>query len=52
MEFETKTIVTLGVCGALAFIIPISAMILYKIRHKTRGECRRLSARERSSFSQ
>ena len=34
MEFETKTIVTLEACGALAFIIPISAMILYKIRHK------------------
>lgn len=34
MEFETKTIVTLGICGVIAFVLPISAMILYKIRHK------------------
>ncbi len=33
--FETKTIVTLGACGALAFIVPIAVTILYKIRHKS-----------------
>lgn len=34
MAFETSTIVSLGVCGALAFVIPIAAIILYKIRHR------------------
>ena len=35
MEFETKTIVALGVCGVLGLIVPISVMIIYKIRHKS-----------------
>ena len=35
MTFETKTIFLLGLCGALAFILPLSAMILYKIRNKS-----------------
>ena len=35
MEFETNTIVMLGITGALGLILPISAMIIYKIRHKT-----------------
>ena len=34
MEFETITIVALGVCGALGLILPISAVIIYKLRHK------------------
>ena len=35
MEFETKTIAALGVCGMLGVIVPISVIILYKIRHKS-----------------
>lgn len=34
MEFKTITIVALGVCGALGLILPISAVIIYKLRHK------------------
>ena len=34
MEFETITIVALGVCGALGLILPILAVIIYKLRHK------------------
>lgn len=34
MEFEVKTIVALGVCGVVALIVPLSVIILYKIRHK------------------
>ena len=34
MEFETITIVALGVCGALGLILSIPAVIIYKIRHK------------------